>query len=179
MGDNADRVRAKAATGEGSPATSGRSESSASMRRALSDRAGRRARLLVRENTVEDCDRMRYTSACTSTNIPTLISAASTPLHSFLSLPAAKALEADKAYRLPPCPCRCPRSTTAGHGRRRPRAGSVPRALPSRRFLPRLAPLLFGAAPGQAAGAGAAGEARGCRAVLVLVRGRGRGGGGR
>lgn len=108
-----------------------------------------------------------------------LSSSPSTPLHSFLSLPAAKALEADKAYRLPPCPCRCPRSTTAGHGRRRPRAGSVPRALPSRRFLPRLAPLLFGAAPGQAAGAGAAGEARGCRAVLVLVRGRGRGGGGR
>lgn len=77
--DDADHVRAKAATGEqGSPAASGRSSerSSASMRRALSDRAGRWPRLLSRENTVEDCDRMRYTSACTSTNTPTFISAA-------------------------------------------------------------------------------------------------------
>jgi hypothetical protein len=70
-------VPAATAMGEGSP-PGGRSVSRATMRRALRDGAGRRRlRLLVRENTVEDCTRMMYTSACTSTNTPTFISAAS------------------------------------------------------------------------------------------------------
>ena len=94
------------------------------------------------------------------------------PLHSTRFLLAAKALEADKAA-VPP-------ATAVGHGRRRRRlrlrAGSVPRTLQARRRIQRIGPpLLVGAVPGQAVGAG---EARRGRAVLVhaLVRER-RGGG--
>jgi hypothetical protein len=71
MGNEADRVRAKAATGDGSPAI-GRSESSVSMRRAVSDgdRTRRRPRLLplgarehrggLREQKHSDLSRDRF-----------------------------------------------------------------------------------------------------------------------